>query len=120
MDVTEGTPERFRIGIEGFLAGDPLIYHGVVFQKDPRESRSPLFIASYSECVRLENTTPEEARVMIERSKHIFEALKELSAEFASVVRASSHRFEFCMNSGGGAFVVATSEGGRFTWLAGT
>lgn len=115
MDITEGTPERLRIGIEGLLKGDPLIYHQVVFQKS--FAGSPLVIASFSACIQCENATAEEARQMIDRSKLVFEALKELSPEVASLAEASIHRYEFCFDTGKGAFVLATLEHGQVKWL---
>ena len=115
MDITDASPQRRRLGIERFVAGEEsLAYEGVVFWREPEGF---LVVASYSVFIHLENVTPEEATREIERSKQILGQLRGESPEFETAVSGLSHKFEFCFDQSTGAVKVATLQNGALKWL---
>ena len=73
MDITEGSEQRLRLGIQRFLAGDSLAFDGVTFWKDQNKF---LVVSSFSEFVHPERSFPEEAVAKIARSKDVLAKLK--------------------------------------------
>ena len=113
MDVSEGSAERFKLGIERFLAGQTLAYHGVVFWKDPKGF---LIVSSYSEFSDPANSSPAEAESKIQHSKMILESLAAQSAEFSAVASSLMHTYEFCHDYSTGAYRLAWLENGLLKW----
>ncbi len=115
MNITDASPQRRRLGIERFVAGEEsLTYEGVVFWREPEAF---LVVASYSDFIHLENVTAEEAARKIERSKQVLERLKAESPEFGTAVSGLNHKFEFCFDYGTGAVKMAALEDGALKWL---
>src|SRR5690349_8662875 len=113
MDITEGSEQRLQLGVEQFLAGHPITSNDVVFAKD---SAGCLVISSFSDHVRIENSSPAEAVQKIGCSKQVLHALAERSAAFAAVANSLPHKFEFCFNYGKGSVLLASETDGQFKW----
>jgi hypothetical protein len=114
MDITNGSPKRRRIGIERFLAGDTITFHGVSFWKDGNEC---LVVTAYSDFHTLEQISPQEAERKIARSKAVLAELAELSPDFSRVAATLPKEYEFCCDYGTGAFMLARLDGERLVWV---
>jgi hypothetical protein len=106
------SPERIRLGVDQFLAGNTLTFHGVNFY---RPSPSKLSVDSFSGWLP-EHTTEAHAREKIERSKRVLEELQYQSAEFKAAVAGSELEFVCCHNYGMGSVALARVVQGRFEW----
>jgi hypothetical protein len=113
MDITEGSAQRFELGIERFLAGQPITLSDVVFCKHPTGF---LVISSFSEHIHVENSSPVEALQKIRWSKEVLHALTERSDAFASIADSLPHKYEFCHDYGMGTVLLASENDGQFKW----
>ncbi|MFA4829476.1 MAG: hypothetical protein WC855_12980 [Thermodesulfovibrionales bacterium] len=113
MDITNTTANRFDLGIQLFLEGQPISFEEVLFWK---EDEKVLHVDSYSEW-EPQNTTPEIAKEKITRSKTILAELSEKSSEFAKVAKGLPHEYYFCYDYGKGSVALAKEVNSQFTWL---
>jgi len=113
MDITEGSGQRFQLGIEQFLTGQSITFNEVVFWKDPTGF---LIVSSFSDHVHLGSSSPSEALEKIGRSKQVLRSLAERSEAFASVAKSLPHKYEFCHDYGKGSVLLAAEAGGQFKW----
>jgi hypothetical protein len=102
------------LGIDRFLAGDPITFDGVSFWKDEEEC---LVVTSYSDFYELERASPQEAERKMARSKAVLERLAKLNADFARVAATLPKEYEFCCDYGSGAIMLARLDGDRFVWI---
>ena len=88
MDITDAKEDRLRLGVDRFLAGDSVEYHGVKFFW---ANEATLQIDSYTEW-EPERTSEAHARELLTRSKAVFAELTSRSRRTASPPLNSSVR----------------------------
>lgn len=114
MDITEGSPQRKALGIDLFtLHKESLTYAGVNFSLNQSGNLS---VSSFSEHLQIENTDQSEAIEKISRSKMVMEELKQTYPTFAAAISLFPTRYEFCLDYGSGAVLVASEVEGVFEW----
>jgi hypothetical protein len=116
MDITDTTQQRFEAGIELFVAGQSVVYNGVVFRKDGERA---LHINSHSNWA-IENTTADMAKAKIARAKEVLAELESKSQTFKRIAARLPHEHYFCYDYGMGSVVLAKEVNNEFTWLSPT
>ena len=101
------------MGIQLFLEGKTVVYHGVIFWKDGERS---LHVSSDSSR-NIENTDQQIAIEAITRAKAVLIELAEKSSEFAEITERLPHEHYFCYDSGMSVVALARELNGEFTWL---
>ena len=114
MDITDARNDRFNLGIQRFLLGDPIEYHGVSFYMTPTKKMN---IDSYSAWAP-EVTTVTHAKEQIALSKALLDDLARKSIEFRNATNNLSLEFSLCHNYGMGSIVIAKEVNNEFQWLA--
>ena len=88
MDITDASKQRLKVGIQLFCERKTSVsYRNVSFFISKYKSKTTLFVDSSTDYRYKENITPEMARRSIERSKEVFNELKEQNIEFAICVK---------------------------------
>jgi len=113
MDITDAKEDRLRLGVDRFLAGDSVEYHGVKFF---RADEVTLQVDSYTEW-EPERTSEAHAREQLTRSKAVFADLCSKSAQFNAAVGHLHKEFSLCHNYGMGSIALARETNGQFQWL---
>ncbi len=114
MDISDGSTQRFAVGIELFLEGHAVTYKGCSFWRDHNVS---IHINSYSDW-NIDRSTPEMARAKIAESKLVASELATKSREFGALHKTLPHQYRFCYDYGNGAVTIAKEIDSVFTWVA--
>ena len=113
MDITDAKEERLRLGVDRFLAGNSVEYHGVTFYL---AKGATLQIDCYTEW-EPERTSEEHAKEQLTRSKAVFADLCSKSAQFNAAAGRLHKEFSLCHNYGMGSIALARETNGQFQWL---
>ncbi len=112
MDITDAREERLGLGVDRFLAGDTITYHGVAFYTNAHT----LHVDSFSDWGPGQ-TSEAHARAQLARSKDVLNDLSERSATFSAAAAQLQHEFTVCHSYGTGSVALAKDTDGAFQWL---
>jgi hypothetical protein len=117
MDITEGSKRQRAVGVKSFCQRKArLSYCDVSFLIEELDENLVLKVRS---CTDWQNkdTTEQMAREQIDRSKKVFAVLRKENREFSKCVKGLPVRFQFLVDYGPGAIVLAEELDGVFRWF---
>ena len=111
MDITDGTPDRLRIGVEQIAGGHAVSCHGVSFAV----IGGLLKVSASTQCSP-QNVTDSVARREIERARQICDFLTETSPEFRTRLSPLARRYSIIHDSGMSAVEICQLQGDTLVW----
>ena len=111
MDITDGTPERVRLGVEQMAEGHAVSCDGVSFALI-----GGVLLISATMQWSLRNVTELVARREIERARQVCDFLTEASQEFRTRLSPLPRRYPLVHDDGTSAVEVCHLEGDGVVW----
>lgn len=115
MDITDSSDTRTSAGIDLFLEGGGVVYHGVTFSRSSQGGGERVVVSSFSD-YEPDRATQDMARQKIRRSELVGDDLAEKQARFREIWDSAERIFHFCWDYGMGAICIATERDGTLEW----